>query len=120
MYTVVDLIGFKNPWHKFHYLYQCLYGIQYRCTAEHDPHYYLYGARGIRIHDEWIGAPTVFALWILNNLGPRPDGLSLDRRDNDGHYEPGNLRWATRSEQNSNRRLPSRDQSGVHPDQNKV
>jgi len=41
---------------------------------------------------------------VLENLGECPEGYTLDRINNDGHYEPGNLRWASRLEQNINRR----------------
>lgn len=44
-----------------------------------------------------------FDEWFAE-LGPRPEGCSVDRIDNLGHYEPGNVRWATQSEQNKNRR----------------
>ena len=44
------------------------------------------------------------AVWLLENLGPCPTGCSFDRINNDGHYEPGNLRWATKTEQNNNKR----------------
>ena len=42
--------------------------------------------------------------YVLRNLGERPDGYSLDRIDNEGNYEPGNIRWASRKEQRANRR----------------
>jgi hypothetical protein len=41
----------------------------------------------------------------MEELGPRPDGMQLDRIDNDGHYEKGNVRWATLQEQTNNREV---------------
>ena len=64
--------------------------------------------RGIRMAPEWVDDPTAFGIWILTNLGmPRRDEagnrLSLDRINNAGHYEPGNLRWATPLQQAANK-----------------
>lgn len=56
-----------------------------------------YGARGIKF------LFTSFEQFFAE-LGPRPEGMSLDRIENDGNYEVGNVRWATLEEQNSNRR----------------
>jgi hypothetical protein len=68
-----------------------------RCTNPNAVRYYTHGGRGIKFlftsFDEFITA-----------LGPRPEGMTLDRIDNDGHYEPSNVRWATPSQQMSNRR----------------
>lgn len=61
----------------------------------------------VSIHPEWTAYGTgfkAFASHVEDNLGPRPCGMSLDRIDNDGNYEPGNIRWATRSEQSSNQK----------------
>src|SRR5208283_2249820 len=67
--------------------------------------YPYYGARGIKLYDAWNGDdPAPFISYIEDNLGPKPKGKSLDRINNEGNYEPGNLRWATPLEQNLNAR----------------
>ena len=78
-----------------------------RCTNPEYPGYRLYGARGISVHPDWLD-PAAFIAWLDANLGPCPPGMSMDRIDNDGNYEPGNIRWATPAVQSRNRR-PSGD-----------
>ncbi len=72
-----------------------------RCTLPHHQAWENYGGRGIRVCDRWLESFEAF----LADVGPRPGkDYSLDRKENDGHYEPGNVRWATLAEQNRNRR----------------
>jgi hypothetical protein len=72
-----------------------------RCLNPNDPFYGSYGGAGISIHQSWIASFESF----LADVGKRPEGTSLDRfPDPAGNYEPGNVRWATASEQRRNRR----------------
>lgn len=71
-----------------------------RCRNPKHPHFRNYGGRGIQICERW-GKYQNF----LADMGERPSGTTLDRfPNNDGHYEPGNCRWATWAQQVVNRR----------------
>lgn len=94
-------------------LYRLHAAMMRRCYGEDWAGYERYGGRGIKVCDEWHDVAR-FIADVESTIGPRPDGrypsgmplYSLDRADNDGNYEPGNLRWATVSEQALNRRRP--------------
>jgi hypothetical protein len=76
-------------------------GMRNRCQNPNEPAYRYYGGRGIRVHPEWDRDFAAF----LRDVGPRPSPAhSLDRIDGDGHYEPGNVRWATPAQQANNKR----------------
>lgn len=87
-----------------HPLYKTWSSMIRRCTNSQDKSYSNYGGRGISVYPDWLNGPTMFISWIEDNLGARPNGMSLDRINNDGDYEPGNIRWATAMQQRHNRR----------------
>ncbi|MCH7553932.1 MAG: hypothetical protein IIC82_08050 [Chloroflexi bacterium] len=77
-----------------------------RCTNPNYTQYHDYGGRGIECR--------ITVEELVQDIGLRPDGTTLDRIDPDGHYEPGNVRWATRKVQANNKRPP-----GYHSDKRK-
>lgn len=87
----------------FHPLYRRWQGMLARCENPNHQAYKNYGGRGITVCAEWHDV-AAFIAWIDANLGSPPDGCTLDRIDNDGNYEPGNLRWAPRKVQRANQR----------------
>lgn len=79
--------------------YRVWSGMFTRCFNSKHHTYRYYGARGITICERWRKFEN-----FLADMGERPDGLSIDRINNDGNYEPSNCRWATNKEQQANTR----------------
>ncbi len=70
-----------------------------RCNNPNVPSYHYYGGRGIKVCDRWQKSFTAF----YEDMGVRPEGLELDRINNNGNYEPSNCRWITHAENNRNK-----------------
>jgi len=101
------VIHIRNPNAKYkHPLYWTWKNMIYRCTKPSHPKYNDYGRRGITVCDRWLRSFDMF----VKDMGVKPTKLhSLDRRNNDGIYEPFNCRWATMKEQQNNKRKVQRN-----------
>ena len=85
--------------------YNSWFGMIQRCTNPKQPTFKDYGGRGVTICHRWLRFEN-----FLADMGIRPEGKTLDRKNNAGGYEPSNCRWATHKEQCENRRARGRDQ----------
>ena len=106
---ISGLTDMEEVYQQYPYLITWI-GINQRCHDETNLYYGYYGARGISVAPFWrlehgLKGYLDFEQFIVHALGNRISrDVTLDRRDNDGHYEPSNLRWATKREQKINQR----------------
>lgn len=98
-----------------HPLYRVYLGIKNRCYLKTDKAYKYYGDRGILVCDEWKQSFVSFYNWCVDNGYKK--GLDIDRRDNDGNYEPSNCRLVERKINTRNKRkLQSNNSTGYRGD----
>jgi hypothetical protein len=100
-------------------------GMKQRCLYPKHDEYARYGGRGIQVCERWMTYEN-----FLADMGEKPEGMTIERENSDGNYEPANCRWATMKEQNRNRssninvEIDGRtqcvkdwcDELGIHPD----
>lgn len=85
-------------------IYSVWQGMRKRCFSKYNKNYEDYGGRGITVCDEWNNSFQSFYDYVSKLAHFGEEGYSLDRINNDGNYEPGNVRWATQKEQVNNAR----------------
>jgi hypothetical protein len=85
-------------------LYAVWSNMKQRCNNPNSTHYKYYGGRGIKVCERWMTFKNFY-----DDMSPRPEGLTLDRTNPDGNYEPDNCRWVTRSVQAYNKRMRNKN-----------
>lgn len=93
-----------------HGAYNILDAIKQRCYNKNSKAYIYYGAKGISVCDEWLNSYESFCLWADNN--GYKDGLTIDRINVNGNYEPNNCRFVTKKEQRENKHIQANNSSG--------
>lgn len=88
-------------------LYRVYIAMKRRCNDINDPSYSNYGGRGISVCDEWKKSFIAFKNWAIENGYKEKSGLSIDRINNDGNYEPLNCQWVSNQTQSNNKRTNS-------------
>ena len=83
-----------------------------RCYNPEVEKYAKYGGRGIVVCDEWLNDFKAYYDYVMSLDNAMNDGLTIDRKENDGNYEPGNMRWATKHVQSANRGININNKSG--------
>lgn len=87
---------------KEHPLYVTHQSMKQRCYNPNNIGFHLYGGRGIKVCSRWLGKD---GFWnFVADMGEKPEGMTLDRKNNDGDYSPDNCKWSTLFEQCDNRR----------------
>jgi hypothetical protein len=92
-------------------LYNIWIKMKSRCYNSNNEKYMYYGGKGITICNEWNNNFQAFYDWAMQN--GYQDDLSIDRKNNNGNYEPSNCRWANRNMQSFNRQLKETNQYGT-------
>jgi len=87
--------------------YKSWLSMKQRCLNPNHIHYGRYGGRGISVCDRWCTFIN-----FLDDMGERPEGMTLDRLDNDSNYNKGNCRWSTSTEQQRNKSKSRNNTSG--------
>lgn len=82
-----------------------------RCTKEYSNKFKHYGGRGIQVCERWLCDQNGYTNFV-EDMGHRPQGLTLDRADVNGDYEPDNCRWVDTSSQSYNTRIRKDNKSG--------
>lgn len=102
---------------KAHPLWAAYCEMRRRCYTPTNKKFYTYGSRGIKVCDRWLESNGIGFRNFVEDMGERPKGLTLDRKDVNGNYEPSNCKWSTPREQAINR-TNNRKVTNIYPQGN--